>query len=236
MSGSQQVQWVKDIFSTVTGKYDFLNHLLSLRRDIAWRRRCVEKMRFPMTRRLLDVATGTGDLAIEAVRRHPGIEAVGLDFVREMLEVGRRKAEMKGYGRCIRLLEADALQMPFRDNAFDVVAVAFGIRNIPEKIHALKEMRRVVVPGGQVLVLEFTLPKTPFFKPLYRVYLNALLPFLARFFSPNPGAYTYLADSVMNFPGPEAFKVLMKEAGLVRLSAYPLTLGVTWLYLGHKPG
>lgn len=235
VSQTQQVRMVREIFSTVTSKYDVLNHLLSLRRDVAWRRFCVRRMSFFETNRLLDVATGTGDLAIEAALTYPRIRVTGLDFVREMLDQGEKKIRERRLSGRITFLKGDALHLPFPADSFDATAIAFGIRNIPEKARALREMARVVAPGGQVMVLEFNFPRTPLFRPLYYVYLNMLLPLLARFLSPNPDAYAYLADSIMNFPSPEVFKTMMEQAGLVNVEVYRLTLGITCLYVGKIP-
>jgi demethylmenaquinone methyltransferase / 2-methoxy-6-polyprenyl-1,4-benzoquinol methylase len=235
MTDAERIRTVKEIFSTVTGKYDFLNHLLSLRRDVAWRRFTVRRMRFFRTYRFLDVATGTADLVIETSRRHPTLQAAGLDFVQAMVDVGRRKTADRGLSDRIRFLRGDALALPFPDHAFDVAAMAFGIRNIPDKLRALQEMRRVVVPGGQVMVLEMTFPRNSIFTGFYHLYLNRILPGIAKAFSKNPAAYEYLADSIMNFPSPEAFAGMMEEAGLVRVEKYPLDFGITYLHVGVKP-
>jgi demethylmenaquinone methyltransferase/2-methoxy-6-polyprenyl-1,4-benzoquinol methylase len=226
---------VKEMFSTITGKYDFLNHFLSLGQDIAWRRFAVQRMRFFRTFRFLDVATGTADLAIETVKAYPRVGVVGLDFVQEMIDKARWKIEKKDGFRRIGLLRGDALHIPFPDGSFDVAGIAFGIRNIPDRKGTLEEMRRVVAPGGQVLVLEFQIPGSPFFRDLYDLYLNRLLPFMARLFSPNPAAYEYLGDSIMTFPSPTAFTRLMADAGLERVRCLPLTRGITHLYIGFKP-
>ena len=235
MTDAERIRTVKEIFSTVTGKYDFLNHLLSLRRDVAWRRFTVRRMRFFRTYRFLDVATGTADLVIEASRRHPTLQAAGLDFVQAMVDVGRRKTADRGLSDRIQFLRGDALALPFPDHSFDVAAMAFGIRNIPDKLRALQEMRRVVVPGGQVMVLEMTFPRNSIFTGFYHLYLNRILPGIAKAFSRNPAAYEYLADSIMNFPSPEAFAGMMEEAGLVRVEKYPLDFGITYLHVGIKP-
>ncbi len=233
---TERIGMVKEMFSTITKKYDFLNHLLSLRRDVAWRRFTVKKMRFFNTARLLDVACGTADLSIDAARRYNQINITGIDFVHEMLEAGRQKIQKKGLGRRIVLMQSDALELPFCDNSFDVVAVAFGVRNMPNREKALKEMLRVAVPGGSVMVLEMTFTQNRLFKVIYHIYLNYLLPRLAKHFSPNPAAYHYLADSIMNFPNPDAFAAMMEAAGMVNVQKYPLTLGVTYLHTGIKPG
>lgn len=235
VSEEERISMVKEMFSTITGKYDFLNHFLSLRRDIAWRRFTVKKMRFFKTMRFLDVACGTADLSIDAALRHNGIGVTGVDFVFEMLEPGKVKVEKKGLNRRVALMQGDALDLPFRDDSFDVVGIAFGIRNIPDRERALKEMLRVTVPGGAVMVLEMTFIQNPLFKLAYHVYLNHILPRLAKRFSPNPAAYHYLADSIMNFPQPDAFAAMMEKAGMVSVTKHPLTFGVTYLHVGIKP-
>jgi demethylmenaquinone methyltransferase / 2-methoxy-6-polyprenyl-1,4-benzoquinol methylase len=235
VTDADRIGMVKEIFSTVPAKYDFLNHFLSLRRDVAWRRFAARRMRFFQTWRLLDVATGTADLAMDAAKMHPLIRVTGVDFVREMMDLGRVKIEKRGISDRVEILRADALDLPFPDSSFDVAAVAFGIRNIPDRIRALREMARVVVPGGQVMVLEMTYPENRVLRGIYGIYLGRLLPVIARQFSRNPAAYHYLADSIMNFPSPDAFARLMENAGLARIEKHPLTLGVTYLHIGIKP-
>lgn len=235
LTDDERIGVVKEIFSTVTGRYDFLNHFLSLRRDVAWRSFTTRKMRFFQTFRLLDIATGTADLAIDAVQNHCSVQVIGLDFVKEMLDLGRAKVERKHLSERIRLLQGDALTLPFRDNSFDVVAVAFGMRNIPNKILALKEMRRVLVAGGQAMILEMTSPSNHFFRTIYHFYLSRILPHMARPFSHNPAAYYYLGDSIRNFPTPEAFVETMEEAGFTRVEKHSLDFGITYLHIGVKP-
>jgi demethylmenaquinone methyltransferase / 2-methoxy-6-polyprenyl-1,4-benzoquinol methylase len=237
----EHVGMVREIFATITGRYDFLNHLLSLRRDIAWRRFAVRQMRFFNTFRFLDVATGTADLAIEAANGHPHIHVTGIDFSPEMLAVGQKKITKRGLTDRIRLLQADAMTLPFPDGSFDAVGVAFGIRNMPDRLRALREMRRVLVPGGRVFVLEMNFPRNRFWQGFFDLYLNRLLPGVARLFSGNPAAYHYLADSILHFPGPQAFMNLMAEAGFRNPERHSLTLGITCLYIGgtgieEKPG
>ena len=235
MTDAQRIRAVKEIFSTVTGRYDFLNHFLSFRRDIVWRRCAVRKMRFFRTYRLLDVATGTADLAIEAARNYPTIHVTGLDFVQVMMNRGVIKIAERGLGGRIHLLAGDALDLPFPDHCFDSVAIAFGIRNIPDKHRVLQEMKRVTVPGGQVMVLEMTSPRGSVLQGFYRLYLHRILPTIARVFSRNPAAYEYLADSIVNFPSPGAFGKMMEEAGLARVEKYSLDFGITYLHTGVNP-
>lgn len=234
ITDAERISMVKEIFSTITGKYDFLNRLLSLRRDVAWRRFAARKMRFFQTNRYLDVACGTGDLSVAAAEEHPRISVTGIDFVPEMVEAAKGKVQKKNLADRIKLMQGDALQLPFEDNSFDVAGIAFGIRNIPNRKRALSEMMRVIVPGGQVMVLEMTFVQNRFFKLIYYVYLNYLLPAFAKIFSKNPAAYYYLADSIMNFPNPDEFAKIMQEAGMVNVEKYPLTFGITWLHVGKK--
>jgi demethylmenaquinone methyltransferase / 2-methoxy-6-polyprenyl-1,4-benzoquinol methylase len=235
ITDKERIGMVREIFSSITSSYDFLNHLLSLRRDIAWRRFAIKKMNFFRTNMFLDVACGTGDLSIGAALHYPFIRVTGIDFVAEMVSLGKNKISARGLADKITLTQADALRLPYSDNTFDVTAIAFGIRNIPDRIQALKEMLRVTVPGGQVMVLEMTFVQNRFFKFLYYVYLNYLLPLFAKIFSANPAAYYYLADSIMNFPAPAAFAGLMQETGMTNVKKYPLTFGITYLHVGEKP-
>ncbi|MGB4223360.1 MAG: bifunctional demethylmenaquinone methyltransferase/2-methoxy-6-polyprenyl-1,4-benzoquinol methylase UbiE [Syntrophorhabdus sp.] len=231
----ERVGMVKEIFSTITPRYDFLNHFLSLRRDMAWRRFAIKKMHFFKTKQLLDIACGTGDLSVDAAQKYPDITVCGVDFVSEMIRAGQKKINREGLTKRIQFMTGDALHLPFRDNTFDVAAMAFGIRNIPDRQGALREMRRVIVPGGQIMILEMTFTRNRFFQIFYNIYLNYILPRLAKRFSSNPGAYHYLADSIMNFPTHDQFTALMEETGIENVDAYSLTFGVTYLHVGTKP-
>lgn len=230
----EHVGMVREIFATIPGRYDLLNHVLSLGRDIAWRRFAVRRMRFFSTFRLLDVATGTADLALEAARRHDGIKVAGIDFTAEMLEIGRQKVARRGMEGRISLVQADALALPFPEGSFDAVSIAFGVRNIPARLPALREMGRVLVPGGNIFVLEMNFPAFGPLRPLFRFYLEGLLPRIAGRLSKNPAAYAYLADSILHFPPPAAFAGLMEEAGFTHVERHPLTFGITYLYAGTK--
>jgi demethylmenaquinone methyltransferase / 2-methoxy-6-polyprenyl-1,4-benzoquinol methylase len=234
ISDAQRIRMVKEIFSTITGKYDFLNRFLSLRRDVYWRNFAAKKMNFFMTNRYLDVACGTGDLSIAASLHHPQIHVTGVDFVPEMVAVAQNKIQQKNLAGRITVMQGDALHLPFEDNFFDATGIAFGIRNIPDRSRALAEMLRVTVPGGQIMVLEMTFVQNRFFKFIYYIYLNFLLPSFAKLFSKNPAAYYYLADSIMNFPNADDFVKIMENAGMVEVKKYPLTFGITWLHLGKK--
>ena len=232
---TEHVRVVKDIFKTITGRYDFLNHFFSLGQDIYWRRFTVGRMRFFETFRYLDVATGTGDLAIQTAGRYGDVQVTGVDFVQEMMDRGQEKVHRRGLSARIGFCRGDALNLPFPDNHFDVAGIAFGIRNVTDRLRALAEMMRVIVPGGQVMVLEMNFPRQRALQLIYDLYLNHILPWTSRHFSSNPAAYYYLADSIVNFPSPEAFARLMTEAGLTDVARHPLTMGITHLYRGIKP-
>lgn len=234
LSGAEHREIVREIFATIPDGYDLLNRVLSLRRDVAWRRFAVKKMRFFRTRRLLDLATGTADLAMAAALAYPEIKVLALDLVPEMIRKGQRKVAGKGCHDRIQLLQGDACLLPVADGAVDVAAIAFGIRNIPDRLRTLREMIRVVVPGGQVMVLEMHLPEKAAVRGGYLLYLNHVLPRIARCFTKNPAAYSYLSDSIISFPPPAGFAGLMKEAGLREIRQYPLTLGTTWLHIGRR--
>jgi demethylmenaquinone methyltransferase / 2-methoxy-6-polyprenyl-1,4-benzoquinol methylase len=235
ISEEQRVGMVKEIFSTITGRYDFLNHFLSLRRDVAWRRFAVKKMVYFKTNRFLDIACGTGDLSICASLQHRDISVTGVDFVYPMVKVADEKAKKNNLSDRIKFIHGNALDLPFVENSFDVTAMAFGIRNIPKRAEALREMLRVTVPGGQIMILEMTFIQNRLFKLAYYIYLNFLLPVIAKVFSKNAAAYYYLADSIMNFPTPEEFAALMRDAGISEVKIYPRTFGIACLYVGKKP-
>jgi demethylmenaquinone methyltransferase/2-methoxy-6-polyprenyl-1,4-benzoquinol methylase len=232
---------VRRMFGRIARRYDFLNHLLSLGIDHYWRRRTV-RLAPPHpqagTRPLpiLDVCTGTGDLAL-AYWRASGKKAsiVAADFCHEMLEIGRRKAARVGAEACITFIEADAQDLPVPDNAFQIVCVAFGLRNVADTDRGLAEMARACAPGGRVAVLEFSTPNRQPFKAVYGWYFRHVLPRIGQFFARgSEGAYEYLPTSVGEFPQGEALTERMRGAGLTDLRRYPLTLGVATLYVGTK--
>tara|TARA_S200000501_G_scaffold97043_2_gene90325 strand:- start:125 stop:871 length:747 start_codon:yes stop_codon:yes gene_type:complete len=234
MDQNQRVEIVKDIFSSITGKYDFLNRFLSLRQDLTWRRKTVEQMRFFKSYKFLDIATGTGDLAINAVNIHPNINVTGIDLVQNMVDYGNVKIKKKHLKDRVNLKWGDATDIDYEDNTFDVTAMAFGIRNIPDKVKALTEMQRVTLPDGHILILELTTPEPGFFKNIYSFYLNGLLPKMAKWFTTNPSAYEYLADSIMNFPTRSEFISLLGSIGFRNIKVMPLSLGICTLYIANK--
>jgi demethylmenaquinone methyltransferase/2-methoxy-6-polyprenyl-1,4-benzoquinol methylase len=235
LNEAEHTERIRGLFASISGGYDFLNRFNSFRQDVAWRRRTAREMRFFKSNRLIDVATGTADIILEALREHPKISARGVDLVPELKEIGRAKEEKAGYSGSVELMEGNALELSFKDESFDVATIAFGIRNIRERLHALREMRRVIVPGGQVMVLELVFACPGVLRLFHGLYLNHIMPKVARMFSSNPEAYVYLAHSIMEFPTPQEFMGQMREAGLADVRFIPLTFGVAGLFIGKRP-
>jgi demethylmenaquinone methyltransferase/2-methoxy-6-polyprenyl-1,4-benzoquinol methylase len=225
---------VESMFDSIAWRYDFLNHFLSLNIDRLWRRRAINIIaRSYKNPYILDVATGTADLAIAAMKLNPS-KITGIDISRKMLEIGKEKVLKKGYSEKIELTWGDSEKIPFADNAFDVAMVAFGVRNFSDPVRGLSEMRRVIRDGGMIMVLEFSKPSGFPFKPLYNFYFRNILPLFGRFFSKDKAAYNYLPDSVMKFPDNEEFIKLLVQAGYTNTKQLKLTGGVASIYTGMK--
>ena len=228
---------MRRMFGQIAPRYDFLNHLLSLGIDHYWRWRTVRRVRPEGPLPILDVCTGTGDLAL-AYDRAAGrkLRIVASDFCHEMLDLGRKKAANAGAADRITLIEADAQSLPLPSNEFQIVSVAFGLRNVADADRGLAEMLRVAAPGGRVAVLEFSSPTWQPFKAIYGWYFRQVLPRIGQRLACNSSAaYEYLPESVGQFPQGEALAERMRDAGLVNVRCYPLTLGVATLYVGFKP-
>jgi demethylmenaquinone methyltransferase / 2-methoxy-6-polyprenyl-1,4-benzoquinol methylase len=236
---------IRKMFGEISGRYDFLNHFLSGGVDIYWRWRTVRKVRASGDSPILDVCSGTGDLAISFWKKSARkVPVVGTDFTHEMLVIANEKTKKfrqqaeasNGQQRPITFLEADTLQLPFEDNKFQIVSVAFGLRNVADTVGGLKEMARVCQPGGQVVVLEFSMPNNRLFGAIYRWYFRNILPRLGQLIARNKEmAYKYLPESVSQFPQGSELGVMMNEAGLVDATWTTLTFGVATLYIGRKP-
>lgn len=225
---------VESMFDSIAWRYDFLNHFLSLNIDRLWRRRAIKIIsRSYKSPYILDIATGTGDLAIAAMKIRPS-HITGIDISAKMLEIGVEKIKRKGYSGSIDLLQADSEAIPFADNTFDVAMVAFGVRNFSDPVKGLSEMRRVIRDGGMIMVLEFSKPTGFPFKSVYNFYFRNILPFFGSFFSKDKAAYTYLPDSVMKFPDNEEFIKLLVKAGCTNTKQLKLTGGVASIYTGTK--
>ena len=225
---------VESMFDSIAWRYDFLNHFLSFNFDRLWRRRAIKIISKSYTSPyILDVATGTGDLAFAAMKLNPS-KISGIDISRKMLEIGKEKVKRKGYTDKIELIYGDSESIPFDDNVFDVVMVAFGVRNFSDLMKGLSEMKRVVRNGGMIMVLEFSKPSGFPFKPVYNFYFRNILPFFGRFFSKDKAAYSYLPDSVMKFPDNEEFLKLLVQTGCTNTQQIKLTGGVASIYTGIK--
>ena len=225
---------VRDMFVSVAPRYDFLNHFLSLGRDIAWRNATARALQESLARPgslVADVCCGTGDLAL-ALSRFSAGRVVGTDFCHPMLERAREKARRPP--RPVFFLEADTLALPFPDNSLDVISTAFGFRNLANYSRGLQEMRRVLKPGGTVAILEFSRVHAPVIGPLFRLYFRRILPRIGTLISGVPGPYQYLPDSVSRFPDQEALSSLLRETGLIHVRYRNFSLGAAALHLGQK--
>lgn len=226
---------VRAMFGEIAGRYDFLNHLLSGGVDKYWRWRTVRLAPVSGSAPILDLCTGTGDLALAYQRAaHGKAEVVGADFCHPMLVIGRQKGEAAN-GAPPRFVEADAQRLPFQDEQFQLVTVAFGLRNVADTDQGLREMTRVCQRGGKVAVLEFSMPTWQPFRALYGWYFRNVLPRIGQLLARNQrDAYNYLPESVGQFPMGEALAERMRSAGLSKVRYYPFTLGVATLYVGEK--
>ena len=224
---------VADMFNNIAGKYDFLNHFLSLGIDKGWRKKAIAEVQKVKPKHILDVATGTGDLAIAAAQLRPE-SIVGVDIADQMLEVGRKKIKEQQLDNIISLQYGDSEALPFETNSFDAVTCAYGVRNFEHLAVGLKEMNRVLKPGGKVVILEFSHPKKFPIKQLYRFYFRYILPTLGKIVSKHDSAYTYLPESVMAFPEGKVFCDMLHQCGFKDAKARPLTLGITTLYTAFK--
>jgi demethylmenaquinone methyltransferase/2-methoxy-6-polyprenyl-1,4-benzoquinol methylase len=225
---------VERMFSAIAPRYDFLNRLLSAGRDRYWRREAIRVTALPPRGRLLDICTGTADVALEAARQFPDAHIVGVDFSRPMISLGLAKVERANLASRISLQVAPAEALPFPDGSFDAATVAFGLRNVPDRLRGLREMHRVLRPAGRAVILEFTTPPSPMFRRVYLWYFHRVLPWVGRLVSGHPSAYSYLPASVTDFPSPEGLAGWMREAGFREVSYHLLTGGIVAIHAGAK--
>ncbi len=226
-------QDVEQMFDAIAPRYDLLNRVLSMGIDQWWRKRAVAMLKSENPRDILDVATGTADLALEALSLDPA-HVVGIDISEEMLAYGREKISRRGEEHRVVLQTADAENLPFEDASFDAAMVAFGVRNFENLLAGLQDIRRVLRPGGVLIVLEFSQPTVFPVKQAYQLYSRHVLPRIGRAVSQNEGAYQYLPDSVAAFPSGEDFLERMRTSGYADLAWKPLTFGIASLYKGRK--
>ena len=224
---------VANMFNTISPQYDFLNHLLSGGIDIIWRKKAIKLLQNKGIKTMLDIATGTGDFAIEALKINPE-KIVGVDISEGMLSFGQEKIKKMGLEKTIQLQKGDSEKLPFSDNSFDAVIVSFGVRNFENLQKGLSDMFRVTKPGGYCLILEFSNPCTFPMKQLYTFYSKYCLPFLGKMISKDPSAYTYLPESVKAFPDGPDFIQIFKSVGYSETNWIPMTGGICSIYIGQK--
>ena len=220
------------MFDAIAARYDLLNRIISLGIDQSWRRQTVASLQIKDGDRVLDLATGTADLAIMVAQRHPQAHVVGLDPSTKMLEVGERKIVAAGLAERVKLTEGDSQALPFEAHSFDCICMAFGIRNVPDRKKALREMARVTRPGGRIAILELAEPRRGLLGAMARFHIHTVVPWLGGLLS-GAREYRYLQASIAAFPPREEFAQIMNECGLKVIAATPLTFGVATLYVAE---
>lgn len=223
---------VRGMFNNIARRYDLLNRVLSGGIDIIWRKKAVGKLKEINPKRILDIATGTADFALEAVKLNPD-KIIGVDIAEKMLEIGREKITKAGLSQKIELFKGDSESLQFQDNEFDAVIVSFGVRNFENLENGLAEMFRVLRPGGKVVILEFSQPEKFPFRQLVNFYYR-ILPSIGKLISKDKAAYKYLPDSVQKFPYGKAFATILEKTGFKSVQVTPLTFGICSIYTGIK--
>lgn len=216
---------IKELFSKIATRYERANHLLCGGIDFWWRHITALEVAKHKPQQILDVATGSGDLAVAILKKNPHAEVTGIDFCQEMLAEAAKKRV-----RSLSLLQADGMDLPFANESYDAVTIAFGLRNMSSWEQGLREMHRVLRPGGSIFILDFSLPTAPLFKRLYRLYLHYLLPQLAGIITGESEAYSYMADSIEQFPSGKKMCSLLEQCGFERVTFKPMTFGIVTLY------
>ena len=230
LHGPERAQYVQGMFARIAGRYDVMNRLMTGGRDGAWRKTVIRLAQLSPTARLLDVATGTGDLLIEALKQRPDALAIGSDFTFEMMRAGQRKSGAEK----IRWTSADALRLPYPDNTFDAVTSGFGVRNFIDREGAFREQLRVIKPGGRVICLEISKPPKNLGRPFFQLFFNRLVPLLGGLISGQRDAYTYLPQSVNEFLTPNELKSSMEQAGLRDVQYRRLMMNTVAIHVGRK--
>ena len=224
----------REMFTSIAPRYDFLNRLLSVGQDKYWRQRAIDLLDPMENERILDVATGTGDMVIEVAKRNLSVQIFGIDFSQRMLDLGRIKIARNGYNQGVSLQIGSGECLPFADESFDGVICAFGIRNFADAQLGLREFFRVLKPGGRVVVLEFSIPQNQFLKTAYEWYFNLILPKIGNIISGHSNAYSYLPESVANFPSQKKFIKWIEKIGFKKVSFSELTFGIVSIHRGYK--
>jgi demethylmenaquinone methyltransferase/2-methoxy-6-polyprenyl-1,4-benzoquinol methylase len=225
---------VADMFNDIAYRYDFLNRFLSAGIDVGWRKKAIKELKSITPKSVLDVATGTADVALLTEQILKPTEIVGIDISDGMLSFGREKIKAKGLEHTITLLNGDSEHIRFNNDYFDAITVAFGVRNFQDLSKGLREMYRVLKPGGKVVILEFSKPSAAGFKQLYQLYMNYITPSVGNLFSKNKDAYQYLNDSVQAFPEGTHFLNILNDAGFTQTYLKKLSFGICTIYCGSK--
>jgi demethylmenaquinone methyltransferase/2-methoxy-6-polyprenyl-1,4-benzoquinol methylase len=230
LSGEERAQYVQDMFARIAGRYDLMNRLMTLGQDLKWRRYVIEQAALPHNGRLLDIATGTGDIAYEGLQQVPGLQAVGGDFTVEMMRQGQQLPARSA----VQWVGADTLALPFPDDTFHAVTSGFLMRNVIDAPGALREQLRVTRPGGRVVILESSPPKPNLLRPFIRIHLNYVIPTLGRLVTGNADAYEYLPDSTQGFLNPVVLAETMRAAGYVGVRFKLFMFGAIAVHVGEK--
>jgi demethylmenaquinone methyltransferase/2-methoxy-6-polyprenyl-1,4-benzoquinol methylase len=225
---------VAEMFNNISSKYDFLNRFLSVGIDVLWRKAALSFLKQDKPQKILDIATGTADFALEAHRQFPEAEIIGVDISAGMLEKGKEKIKHRKLEKKIQLQLGDSERLLFEDSTFDAVIVAFGVRNFENLEKGLADMLRVLKPKGKVVILEFSKPKKTPIKQLYNFYFKNILPAIGKMVSKDARAYTYLPESVQVFPEGKTFTDILEKIGFKNVSCKPLSFGISSVYVGQK--
>lgn len=230
---SGKKQQVEKMFNNIASRYDLMNSVLSLGIHKGWRKKAIRMLRERKPQQILDLATGTGDFAIEAMKLSPK-KIVAMDISEGMMQVGEKKVAKKGLQNIIQFQKGGAEDLPFPENTFDAITVGFGVRNFEDLLKGLQNMQRVLKPGGVAVILEFSQVRSFPLKQLYHFYFRYITPIIGRLFTKDKAAYTYLPESVSVFPSGEAFEKILKQAGFNQTSCRPVSFGIASIYMGVK--
>ena len=233
-SEQSKKQQVEQMFDNISGEYDGLNRVISFGIDVKWRKKVVQMIADTNPENILDIATGTGDLIINLAKKTEATQLIGLDISEGMLSVGRKKINSDGLEERIQMVQADSENMPFDDNSFDAITVAFGVRNFEHLEKGLKEIRRVLKPGGIFVILETSVPTKSPFKQGYKIHCKYILPTVGKLFSKDKDAYSYLSESASVFPFGEALNNILRKIGFTNVVHKPQTFGVATIYKASK--
>lgn len=231
LEGQERAEYVQDMFARIATRYDLMNRVMTFGQDLHWRRYVIQQARLPENGRLLDIATGTGDIAFEGRQQVPGLQAVGGDFTIEMMQAGKQIPERAA----IQWVGADTLTLPFPDNSFDAVTSGFLMRNVIDVPGAFREQMRVTRPGGYVVVLESSPPKRNVLRPFILIHFNTIIPLLGKLLTGESDAYSYLPDSTQQFQNPDSLAAIMRDTGLVNVQYKLFMFGTIAVHVGQKP-